>query len=64
MKDQDAMPFGKHKEKAMANVPDKYLMWLYGQLMIKVESGCNLTDDEAIVLAYIEDFGVENLTED
>lgn len=23
------MPYGKHKGKAMANVPDDYLLWLY-----------------------------------
>lgn len=27
--DESPMPFGIHKGKAMANVPDKYLRWLY-----------------------------------
>ena len=28
------MPFGRHKGKAMINVPAKYLLWLYNE-------GCN-----------------------
>lgn len=31
MKDEDLMPFGKHKGTAMANVPADYLLWLYDQ---------------------------------
>ena len=62
MTDQDPMPFGIHKGKAMANVPDSYLFWIYNRIQIKAESGNNLTKDEAAVLGYIEDFGVENLT--
>ena len=42
--DNSPMPFGMHKGKAMANVPDDYLVWLY-------KSGkCN-----AAVKEYIED---------
>ena len=63
MTDKDSMPFGMHKGKAMANVPDSYLIWIYNRIQIKAESGNNLTTDEADVLEYIEDFGVENLTE-
>lgn len=29
MKDTDLMPFGKHKGKAMVNVPAQYLLWLW-----------------------------------
>lgn len=29
MTDQSLMPFGKHKGKALANVPAHYLLWLY-----------------------------------
>lgn len=29
--DNDLMPFGKHKGKAMANVPADYLLWLNDQ---------------------------------
>ncbi len=38
--DQSLMPFGKHKDKKLADVPDEYLLWLYdnakswGQLKI------------------------------
>jgi uncharacterized protein (DUF3820 family) len=27
--DNDIMPFGKYKGKALINVPAKYLLWLY-----------------------------------
>jgi len=26
------MPFGKHKGKAMANIPAPYLLWLYNSI--------------------------------
>lgn len=29
MKDTDRMPFGKHKNEMMANVPANYLNWLH-----------------------------------
>jgi uncharacterized protein (DUF3820 family) len=29
MTDNDIMPFGRHKGKAMANVPPEDLLWLY-----------------------------------
>ena len=29
MTDSDLMPFGKYKGTKMANVPAKYLIWLY-----------------------------------
>ncbi len=29
MTDNDLMPWGLHKGKKMANVPDHYLKWLY-----------------------------------
>jgi len=31
MTDTDLMPFGKYKDKAMANVPAKYLLWLWDE---------------------------------
>ena len=61
MTDQYPMPFGMHKGKSMDNVPDSYLKRIYGQLMVKLESGLKMTNDEVKVLAYIEDFGLENL---
>ncbi len=42
--DYDRMPFGKHKNEKMANVPAGYLMWLYN------ENKCNQE-----VRDYIED---------
>ncbi len=32
MNDTDPMPFGKHKGMAMANVPAKYLLWLFAEI--------------------------------
>lgn len=29
--DYDRMPFGQHKNEKMANVPAKYLLWLYDE---------------------------------
>lgn len=31
LNDNSPMPFGIHKGKAMANVPDSYLKWLYSE---------------------------------
>lgn len=44
--DESIMPFGKHKGKTLANVPDSHLLWLYdngrmGRLKTYIES--NLT---------------------
>ena len=30
--DQTPFPFGKHKGKAMANMPAEYLIWCYGKV--------------------------------
>jgi len=29
MDDNSRMPFGKHRDKTMANVPSDYLLWIY-----------------------------------
>ena len=29
--DKSLMPFGKHKDTPLCNVPADYLLWLYGQ---------------------------------
>lgn len=42
--DNTKMPFGKHKDKAMINVPAIYLLWLY-------DNGC----DHPGVKQYITD---------
>ncbi len=44
LEDNDPIPFGKYQGIALANVPDKYLLWLY-------EQGCR----NLLVKAYIED---------
>ena len=31
LKDEDLMPFGKHKDERMIDVPSKYLYWLNDQ---------------------------------
>lgn len=33
--DTSPMPFGQHKGKALANVPAKYLLWVYAQPWLK-----------------------------
>ncbi|MBA7475642.1 hypothetical protein ES707_11014 [subsurface metagenome] len=50
MTDTDLMPFGKHKDTAMANVPAEYLLWFYHNVARQVHT--------APVLDYIR----ENLT--
>lgn len=35
LSDRDKMPFGKHKGKSLASVPDEYLLWLHSELEIK-----------------------------
>jgi hypothetical protein len=32
LKDTDPMPFGKHKGTPLANVPAKYLLWLWKEV--------------------------------
>jgi uncharacterized protein (DUF3820 family) len=44
MNDESIMPFGKYKGGKLANVPAKYLLWLYDQ-------GCNNKE----LYAYIEE---------
>lgn len=42
--DNDTMPFGAHKGKKMANVPDHYLRWLYTQIEGRSKIHWTLTD--------------------
>lgn len=49
MKDEDLMPFGKHKGIAMANVPANYLFWMHENASIGVRKGFPQ------VFAYIQD---------
>jgi hypothetical protein len=32
LRDTDRMPFGKHKGKMIAEIPDDYLLWLHGEM--------------------------------
>jgi len=32
LNDSDLMPFGMHKGKKLANVPDEYLLWLFDEM--------------------------------
>lgn len=48
MNDESIMPFGKHKGEKLANVPAKYLLWLY-------DTGCNSGTSHEELKAYIED---------
>lgn len=40
MNDKSIMPFGKHKGKALINVPAEYLLWLYGAWKSGGFKGC------------------------
>lgn len=53
MSDQDLMPFGKHKDKNMENVPADYLLWLYDEWRKVSDNAfdCN----HLSVFAYIEE---------
>jgi hypothetical protein len=33
--DESLMPFGKWKDTKMANVPDQYLRWIFGEKWLK-----------------------------
>ena len=52
MRDEDLMPFGKHKGEKMANVPADYLMWLYdnnkcyGNVKKYIEDNLDVLKDE------------------
>ena len=48
--DNSPMPFGKHKDTEMANVPAKYLLFLYDQNIGKKTWG-GLSD----VMVYVND---------
>lgn len=54
LKDLDEMPFGMHKGTAMANVPDQYLIWFWGENCTQLREG-KLYGDQLMVMLYIED---------
>lgn len=49
--DESLMPFGKHKELPLEEVPASYLIWLEEQLGQKT----NMNNTERALLAYIKD---------
>ena len=49
MNDDSPMPFGKHKDVKLANVPPDYLIWLYEQ------SGCLKYERFTGLKKYIEE---------
>ena len=58
MTDESIMPFGRHKGEPMANVPDKYLKWLWheNKVAFNTQMGYQLMKPELReVMEYIED---------
>ena len=55
--DTDPMPFGKHKDKLMQDVPASYLLWLWYDGGLKKEHESGLSGDRLAVARYI----IENL---
>lgn len=56
MQDSDLMPFGEHKGKPMANVPDSYLQWCWAYFGPDFKKG-KLKDKKNLirVMEYIQD---------
>lgn len=52
MDDNSLIPFGMYKGKKLANVPSRYLMWLYDQFKKEKKE---LTSYKKELLKYIED---------
>jgi len=54
MTDESKMPFGKYQGEKMANVPAKYLMWLYyekkvyGDLKVYIEENKDVLELEIL----------------
>lgn len=51
MDDNSIMSFGEHKGKRMEDVPEGWLIWLYGEIRYKTR----LTRNEEEIKFYIED---------
>ena len=55
MDDNSIFPFGKtHKGKKMANVPDDYLLWFWGENCVEFRAG-NLYGQKRDIMVYIDD---------
>ncbi len=56
MDDNSTMPLGEHKGEKMANVPDNYLMWFWGENVHTYRNEpLALDSDDFEVMQYIED---------
>lgn len=57
MEDNSLMPFGKYQGKEMSDVPDKYLLWFWGENkeLFRRGDGFELNGNEYEVMLYIED---------
>lgn len=53
LSDSDIMPFGAHKGKKLADVPDHYLIWLNDQ--IKDKSKLHWTATDKLLNTYIDE---------
>jgi|GEM_PF-2476655 uncharacterized protein (DUF3820 family) len=60
MNDNSIMPFGKYKGNSMANVPDSYLVWIWGQnkdrYLGNPDMLKSINDETYNVMKYIEEF--------
>lgn len=54
MTDNSLMPFGIHKGKALANVPAKYLLWLYKEGKCGFELRRYIEENIAVLKEEIE----------
>jgi uncharacterized protein (DUF3820 family) len=52
--DTSLMPYGKHKDIEMANVPASYLLWLY-ESKLKTDSKINMSLNNKMLKDYILD---------
>lgn len=55
--DNSIMPFGAHKGKELANVPDNYLRWFWNENVSRYKSkgGSTLGAHQHNLMVYIED---------
>jgi uncharacterized protein (DUF3820 family) len=55
--DNDLFPFGNtHNDKKMANVPEDYLLWFWGENCEEYRAGKMPSGDKKDVMMYIDDF--------
>jgi uncharacterized protein (DUF3820 family) len=54
MNDDSIMPFGIHKGKKMANVPDEYLLYLYENSQIYGELKEYIKENLGVIKSQIE----------